>query len=130
MGAHNGHYNVASVLIEVGHAEVDAKDKNGSTPLHASSVGGHTHVINLLLSHGADVNSVRDASNLFTALHFAAQAGQFLAVELLLAHGANIEAKDDQGWTALQIASYFGHLKVRGGACCQTAAACAERLAG
>lgn len=112
MCAHNGHYNVACTLLELGHAEVDPRDKNGSTPLHAAAVGGHTHLINLLISYKADVNATRECSNQFTALHFAAQAGQHQAVELLAAHGTNLEAKDDQGWTALQVAAYFGHVKV------------------
>ncbi len=42
-------------LLEAG-ADVNAKDKNGTTPLHEACSYGHTEIARFLLDHGADPN--------------------------------------------------------------------------
>lgn len=55
---------------------------------------GRTDVVELLLSHGIDVNA-RWRHNGQTGLHWAAYGGHPDVVKLLLAHGARVDIKDE-----------------------------------
>ena len=98
-------------LLLANHAVVDARDNCGQTALYlAVQLAGpgvverdKKHVVELLLTHGADVNGrTRDNCNGGeTPLHDAARNCQREVAELLLAHGANVNAKDAQGSTPL-----------------------------
>ena len=41
-------------------ADVNAKDRNGSTTLHAAALTGHKEIVELLIANGADVNAKND----------------------------------------------------------------------
>ena len=62
-----------------------------ATALMAASYNGHIEIVGLLLSAGADVNSMNRYGK--TALHFAAHEGHRDIAELLLDHGAGIDAQ-------------------------------------
>ncbi len=84
-------------------ADVDAKDKDGRTPLDFAADSDKTETAEALLGLGAKVNA-KDNDG-FTPLHFAAGKGQIKVVELLLAKGADLNAKDSLAdVTALQLA--------------------------
>jgi cytohesin len=78
--------------------DVNAKDKNGVTPLHLVSNGRKAE---LLLAHGADVNA-RDKFGT-TPLHNAVSSGFKDVAAVLLAHKADVNAKDSNGNTPLLI---------------------------
>jgi ankyrin repeat protein len=82
-------------LISKG-ANVNAKDKYGSTPLHGVKNEGITK---LLIDNGANVN----AKDFFgeTPLHIAAACAHKNVTELLIANGANVNAKNKKGETPL-----------------------------
>ena len=85
-----------SVLAAAG-ADVNAKSKEGMTPLHCAAatnnIPGHT-ALTALIVMGADVNALgRDG----TPLHCAAAVNNVSAVEALFEAGANIRAKDKNG---------------------------------
>jgi ankyrin repeat protein len=64
--------------------------------------------VNLLLSHGADVNA-KDKFGL-TPLHWATLHDNEVSADVLLAHGADVNAKDDEvGNTPLIIAAGQGY---------------------
>jgi ankyrin repeat protein len=42
-------------------ADVDAKDRDGDTPLHDAAFRGHEKIVGLLLAHGADVGAKNNA---------------------------------------------------------------------
>jgi ankyrin repeat protein len=71
---------------------------------------GHTHIVQALLAHGADVN----AKNKFgcTALMMAAVEGHADIVQALLSQGADVNAKDNDGYTALLAAEQMGHKEI------------------
>jgi ankyrin repeat protein len=105
----DGDLEVVQKLIEYG-ADVDAADRQGSTPLHYVTKCGAT-VHRLLLEHGADVNARR--KNGFTPLHIASIFGKLEVVRLLLEQGADVKAEDGRGRTALQVAEGSGNEEVQ-----------------
>ena len=91
-------------------AQINAKDKDGATPLQHASMYGHKVVVRLLLAKKADVNA-RD-NNGETALMLASKDGYREVVQMLLAKKALVNAKDNNGRTALMLASQGGHRDV------------------
>jgi ankyrin repeat protein len=81
---------------------VEARDSDGSTPLHCATWKGHLNVVEMLLAAGADVNAVNQNGHWGTTpLHAAAHANQARIAELLLAHGADPKALDAEGRTPM-----------------------------
>ncbi|KAK3322853.1 hypothetical protein B0H66DRAFT_215826 [Apodospora peruviana] len=124
-------YYMVELLLRQG-ADVNRRDKDGHTPLHAicynipepqvsmngiqvpssDPSGEVTSIINLLLQHGADVNAQSDI--LTTPLHIACRAGKtwrascpntLAAVERLLEAGAEPNARSTSHETPLHIAA-------------------------
>ena len=73
-------------------------------PLRSASQYGHLTVVEVLLAHGADVHARDDEALVNASAHDHAAV-----VELLLARGADVHADDD---TALRTASERGHAAV------------------
>jgi uncharacterized protein len=84
--AYYGDLSEVKRLLAAG-AEVNAKDKNGITPLMAASLAGHREVVEFLLAKGAEVNA-QDKSGK-TALMFATRMNHPEVRELLIKTGAN-----------------------------------------
>jgi ankyrin repeat protein len=81
---------------------LEARDSDGSTPLHCATWKGHQNVVAALLEAGADVNAVNQNEHYGTTpLHAAAHANQAAIAKLLLDHGADTKAKDMEGRTPM-----------------------------
>ena len=87
----------------------DAKDEHGITVLILASTKGNKEIVDLLISHGADVNMQCETIQNESALICAAYSGHKEIVELLLANGALINAKKSDGMNALMWASSRGY---------------------
>ena len=57
IAAFNNRHLIAEKLIVKG-AMVNAKDKNGGTPLHVAGPLGHNKIVELLINNGAELNSI------------------------------------------------------------------------
>uniref|UniRef100_A0A8C2D804 Ankyrin repeat domain 52a n=1 Tax=Cyprinus carpio TaxID=7962 RepID=A0A8C2D804_CYPCA len=85
------------------------QDQERRTPLHAAAWLGDVHIMELLISAGANVNA-KDHVWL-TPLHRAA-ASRNEMVKLLLNKGANLSASDKKDRQPIHWAAYLGHLEV------------------
>ena len=112
--ADRGHTEVVELLISKG-ADVNAKMKDGWTPLHSAARYGrkghrHWEITELLIANGADVNAITNQGEHFhvkypwTPLHIAAINGHKEIAELLIAAGADVNAEDGDGYTPLDCA--------------------------
>ena len=86
---------------------INARDKDGSTPLHCATWKGHIAVVSLLLEAGADVNAQNNNDHWGTTpLHAAAHANQAAIAQLLIDHGAQLSALDLNGKTPMHHTSF------------------------
>ncbi len=103
--AQKGDLEGVKTLIEQNPELVNARDKDGRTPLHWACRGVHLEVVKFLVDKGADVNA--EDSNKVVPLHSLAIRNSTEAIELLLARGADVDAKDYGANTALHHAAVY-----------------------
>ena len=101
--ARNGLFDVARKLVLERNAEVNSRNRHGSTPLLLASEYGHTDVVQLLLENNADVD-VHDADG-DTPLHCAALGGQIEVAQILLGLNVAVNSKNNMGFTPLHQAA-------------------------
>jgi uncharacterized protein len=94
-------------------SRVDAVSQNAqqNQPLHAAlALGKNPSTIELLVSHGADVNATQAGG--FTPIFSAAAANRIDLVEMMMEHGANPRHESDQGKTPADFARDHGHAEL------------------
>ncbi|NP_080532.1 POTE ankyrin domain family member A isoform 1 [Mus musculus] len=96
-----GRLPVVTILVK-NNCEIDALDKNHTTPLMKSVQCWKQKCATVLLEHGADPN-IRDSSG-NSALHYAVYNGHQEMASLLLQYNADIEQKTKDGFTPLLLA--------------------------
>src|SRR5579871_1943486 len=93
---------VVKALLARG-AGVNARDRQGCTPLHYAAHNGRLRNVRLLLAAGADVNAKENDG--YTPL----MGGRCMIITRLLLHrGADVNARAENGWTALLDAAQLG----------------------
>ncbi len=114
MVATKSSHPIAALLIEHG-ADVDAKDYQGSTPLHHAAGVGVQKVVDLLLKHGADPAALNTYND--TPLHACASgegvkkaAARTAMAKMLIAAGSPVNAVNLSGQTPLWNAAARGDL--------------------
>ena len=105
-----GFQDVAEWLVTSCFQDVNARNWDNETSLHAASGEGFLKIAELLLEKGANIEG-RDIAG-WTPLHWASGRGHVEVSRLLLQCGANIDAKDNGEQTPLYFASGSGHLEV------------------
>ena len=103
----NGHRDVVQLLCERG-ADVNAKDKDGTTALHFAGRSGNIALVELLLKQGANMEATAGRLDM-TALREAALNGWDSIAVILLQAGASVSAADYKGSTALACAASRGY---------------------
>jgi len=91
-------------------ADVNVKDKHGTTPLYYPALNGDVESVEFLVSKGADVNvNLNDRG--MSLLHLTVMNncnGDAIAAEkivrILVSHGADVNVKNDVGKTAIHYA--------------------------
>jgi ankyrin repeat protein len=123
--SHENHGKVVRMLLDCG-AKVDVRDCSGDTPIHNAATYGNWKVLQLLVSHGADVNAKSPApwirflslpSGMMekygtTPMHLAAAGGHCDAVSMLLDFGADAGARNIANRTPWEEAEKRQHIKV------------------
>lgn len=118
-------------------------DSDGNVPLWEAMLGGHEHVVKVLLDNGANLLSgdigqfacfAAEQNNLtllkeiircggdvtqsnknngYTALHVAVCEGNMEIVKFLLDQGADIDKPEMEGWTPRKLADQQGHEDIK-----------------
>ena len=89
------------------HAPTNVRDSNGWTPLDTAIQAKQSETIRLLL--GAGTAGSRPERGVSTPLHLAAAKGDIVALSALV-DSANLDARNELGFTPLQLAVQHGHL--------------------
>jgi ankyrin repeat protein len=101
--AKSGNTAKLAELLDSDTTLINARDSDGSTPLHCAAWKGHADAVSLLLQRGADVSVENENSHWGgTALHAAAHGNQRAAAELLIKSGSDVNMVSFKGTTPLQ----------------------------
>lgn len=98
---HSKRKQIAELLIRK-NANLNDKNKDLLTPLHLAGDKSHYDVMEILLKHGAKINSLDGLGQ--SALHRCARDGNNQACQILLSYGADTTIVSLQGYTPDQVA--------------------------
>lgn len=101
--AEKGSVEVVERLLHEGE-DPNQADDFGLTALHGSAKKGHTHIVALLVSRGADVNACDVGWRGEAPLHYACKYGHADVARVLLCGGADPHFGSKSGKTPLQYA--------------------------
>ena len=110
-----GHMDIVKMLVEKEGAGVDVEGEKVKSPILLACEVGHTDVVTYLLGAGAwsRVDKTEDGCLWVTALMAAVVRGFAGIVDVVLAEtGVDADRKDEQGNTALIVATGIGYLAV------------------
>ncbi|KAL7978572.1 hypothetical protein Chor_005554 [Crotalus horridus] len=103
--AQMGHNTVIVWLMSFTDVNLSEQDEEGATPMHFAASRGHAKVLSWLLLHGGEIAVDKWGS---TPLHDAAENGE---LEILVVNGVDLSQRDQDGYTAADLADYNGHLQ-------------------
>ena len=87
-------------------ASLDARDRDGGTPLTHAARAGRANVIALMLDRGAVIDQ-RDVKG-STPLYVAIEKNRLEAAQLLIGRGANVNVEGRSGVSTVAAAAYLG----------------------
>jgi ankyrin repeat protein len=88
-------------------------NRSGWTPLHYACTNGHIEIAAFLLDKGAAVDA--RSPNETTPIMMAIRAGNIQLVRLLLDRGADIRIRNQQGYSAIDVAELFNQEEIQKG---------------
>jgi ankyrin repeat protein len=105
-----GALNAFDELIEK-HANIEAEDKSGWSPIHFASQNGKLDIIHELSKYNANINKpTKDLGK--TPLHLAIENKHFTTVKFLLAHDADVSLTTNQKKNCLHFAAKSGCVEI------------------
>ncbi len=96
----SGQTAITELLIQQGADIEQISDRK--TPLMFAAKYNRAEVVPMLISGGANINSINKAR--MSALHYAASYGHFELVKVLCENDASVNLLNNDGWTALDFA--------------------------
>ena len=108
--ASKGSMTMCRLLLAAGSDVEERHPITLNTPLHFAAIKGHVRIIELLLSHKADVNSRSKTEA--TPLHLASQEGHLASVVALLQAGADPLLPDRNGSFPIHLAAQLNRTEV------------------
>jgi ankyrin repeat protein len=103
---------LAEVKILVDQKQVPV-NRPGWTPLHYACTNGHLDIALFLVDKGAAVDA--PSPNETTPIMMAIRAGNIQLVRLLLDRGADIRIRNQQGYSAIDVAELFNQEEIQKG---------------
>ncbi|XP_010563684.1 PREDICTED: espin [Haliaeetus leucocephalus] len=104
--AQMGHNTIIVWLMSFTTVSLSERDAEGATAMHFAASRGHAKVLSWLLLHGGEITA--DAWG-GTPLHDAAENGELECCQILVVNGADLSVRDQDGYTAADLADYNGH---------------------
>ena len=111
IAAYNRHLKICMKLLQNYNFDIHARDDYGWTVLHEAAKSGDIKLLQYFIKNGSNVYSkTKKGSN---CLHLAAYNVHLkMYKNLLRNYNFDIDARDDNGWTVLHIASRSGDIKL------------------
>jgi len=107
-----GREKIVKLLIDnganVNGANVNTVDEYGRSPLSLAVILNYKRIAELLVSNGADLESKDLSGNTLLINSSYSATKDHHAAPLLVLLGANVNAKNNDGFTALSLAAYYG----------------------
>ncbi|XP_069730689.1 espin isoform X4 [Phaenicophaeus curvirostris] len=104
--AQMGHNTVIVWLMSFTTVSLSERDAEGATAMHFAASRGHSKVLSWLLLHGGEITTDNWGG---TPLHDAAENGELECCQILVVNGADLSIRDQDGYTAADLADYNGH---------------------
>ncbi|XP_030918194.1 espin, partial [Geospiza fortis] len=104
--AQMGHNTVIVWLMSFTTVSLSERDAEGATAMHFAASRGHAKVLSWLLLHGGEITADGWGG---TPLHDAAENGEVECCQILVVNGADLSIRDQDGYTAADLADYNGH---------------------
>ncbi|NWH80794.1 ESPN protein, partial [Piaya cayana] len=104
--AQMGHNTVIVWLMSFTTVSLSERDAEGATAMHFAASRGHSKVLSWLLLHGGEITTDSWGG---TPLHDAAENGELECCQILVVNGADLSVRDQDGYTAADLADYNGH---------------------
>jgi ankyrin repeat protein len=97
-------------LLKSDPAAVRARNPFGWTPLHVAAFAGNTATVEVLLAHGANIESRAGSRFRNTPLQTALLPGEIGTAALLLDHGADVLVRQSLGFAPIHEAAFLGRV--------------------
>lgn len=110
--AQGGNAQDCDALIEYG-ADPNWSGPGGDTSLIVACRRGHIEVVNILLSHGANINAISNSDGM-GPIHICSSRGDLDMLNLILEANANVSLRTRNGLTAVDIAKEYGQDAIYG----------------
>ncbi|NXF55181.1 ESPN protein, partial [Oceanites oceanicus] len=104
--AQMGHNTIIVWLMSFTTVSLSERDAEGATAMHFAASRGHAKVLSWLLLHGGEITTDNWGG---TPLHDAAENGELECCQILVVNGADLSVRDQDGYTAADLADYNGH---------------------